>query len=209
VNNFIGSVPFIVMIVLAFVLISFFIFKFWKKINRDFKFGVLFFLLTFSPYVFFVGRAQRLLYLPFFGISLAFSSLILFVGEKFFNEKQSLLKKYLLVLACVLLVLNFTIIQRRSVWWKESTLEVKKIISQAGVVLKHCPKNVTVNFSKIPRKIHQVFVFNMGFEEAMNLYYPDGKVKEWGEGFENNLEKVDKKFFFVWDGEKFVRIDKK
>jgi hypothetical protein len=206
-KNLAGSIIFIVMVVLAIVLLSLVLFKSRRQTGKDFKLGLLFFLLTFCPYMLFTGRAQRLLYLPLLGVSLSMSALIFSFWEKIFKSKQSLVKKYSLIFVVFLLLLNFSIIQMRDAWWQKSSSEVRLIIAQAEIVLNKCPKEATINFTNVPRQLHKAFIFNMGFEEAMNLYYPSWKVREWGEGFLNNLGAVEKEYSFIWKGDKFIYLE--
>ena len=81
-------------------------------------------------------------------------------------------RHYMIMLILVILVFNFLISFERQQWWRETGGICQKTIAQAGTVLSSLPEGSTVCFQDLPTRLHGAYIFNNGFIEAMNLYYP-------------------------------------
>ncbi len=164
-----------IMAIAGLLVVAFSVLVFWlwlKKGSRVLKQLTMVFILFLSPSLLTIGYGLRFTYMPLLGFAPLATYFILYLVKQANKKKLMLGRHYMIMLILVILVFNFLISFERQQWWRETGGICQKTIAQAGTVLSSLPEGSTVCFQDLPTRLHGAYIFNNGFIEAMNLYYP-------------------------------------
>lgn len=176
-----------------------------KKTDRVFKaLGVTFFILLF-PHLLFPDYGLRFTYFPVIGFSLIGSYLILSLLKKISKRSRYSLKTHICLLMIIILVFNFLILFERNFWWRKASQTCEETKTKAGVILSALPASSVVYFMELPFRTHGAYIFNNGFPEAMNLFYPEYNHEiETVRGFKMpEVEETKRYFLFKYENGEF------
>jgi len=179
-----------------------------RKTDRVFKaLGVTFFILLF-PHLLFPDYGLRFTYFPVIGFSLIGSYLIVSLLKAIAKRSKYSLKTCVCLLMIIILAFNFLILFERNLWWRKASQTCEETKAKAGVILSSLPAGSVIYFMELPFRTHGAYIFNNGFPEAMNLFYPEYNHEiETVRGFKMPEVKETKRYFlFKYENGEFYQV---
>jgi hypothetical protein len=171
-RNISSNLALVIFAALAIAFLIYVLLVWIRKTDQVFKLLLVTFFILLFPHLLFPDYGLRFTYFPAIGFSLICSYLILPVLKTIARRSRYSLKTHVCLLMIIVLVFNFSMLFERHLWWKRASKTCEETITKAGVILSSLPVGSTVYFSELPFRIHGAYIFNNGFPEAINLFYP-------------------------------------
>jgi hypothetical protein len=145
--------------------------------SRLVRFGVIWIIITFLPYVLLVpfGNADRYFYLPSVGFCLAivsvFQEISTFIAKRFGLRGSQLALRAGIAALAVYTVLAFSAIQERASEWREAGEMVDQMLSQVYTLHPTVDPDMTLYFLGLPKRYKQVAFMATGMRSALATHY--------------------------------------
>ncbi|MCI0331552.1 MAG: hypothetical protein L0196_11530 [candidate division Zixibacteria bacterium] len=141
-----------------------------KKIPNLVKAGLLLFFIGLLPYLFLVGNAPRFLHFSLIGGMIVISS-ALYAAARLFSMPSP--EKFVLLLGAAFTVGNLIVLHERAGWWVRAGQLAENIVAESSVLAGNLEKNEAVYITNLPRRINGVYIFHIGYNEAVSLFHPE------------------------------------
>jgi len=146
------------------------ILKLHRKVSKRTMAVGLIFLISSLVFMLFAGYGQRFVYVP----ALSFSVL---AATALLNWSKKLGRHSLVWFTILVLGLNFAVIQKRGVYWRQAGKETEKVLSQMGGILNNTPADAKIFFTDLPGVWHHVYMLHLGYPQVVLLFYPEQSSK--------------------------------
>jgi len=187
-------------------LISIFILSFIIR-NRHFYFGVLWILITASPYlllnIYFVHTGERYFYLPHMGLGFMLIGIWIYLKNYLKNVTAKKITAIFLMLILVLYsVVSFYAIQHRINSWIDAGNISYRFLDSVKKTFSDIPENSVLFIKNVPRwrsSPPKLIVLITGASFALNLHYEKKNIEVvpyWEDAGIENYEFLNKKFKF-------------
>jgi len=196
---------FILVVTLICSAFVFAVLYFLRKKIRAFSLGLGLLVVGILPYLLVNGNGQRFLYFPSLGFSLALAGLLIYLFERI--KKVKLLNMTMVLF----LIFNGAVLFERSVWWRKAGEVCREVIAGAGKIVMSAPENSDVYFEDLPRRLNGAYIFHVGLEQALSLFYPQAKARAYDFAQLTDEEVLALKShyagsFYTWKGKGFEKV---